>query len=141
MAIPYAKDSDVYEYDSSLKDAGEESFEKLLIKASNDILNLIKGTWWPSVTSRPLSQFDEANLNEAALLQLTVYKALSAYIFPSLSKFSEGDIFKAKADHYAKQFKDEWAAVKGLPLYDFDESATFDDDERPGPFSHRVRRG
>lgn len=141
MAIPYAKDSDVYEYDSSLKDAGKESFEKLLIKASNDILNLIKGVWWPSATSLPLTSFDEARLNEEALLQLTVYKAFADYIFPSLSKFSEGDIFKAKADHYAGKFKDEWATVKGLALYDFDESSSFEDDERPGPFVHRIARG
>ena len=141
MAVPYAKDSDIYTYDKSLKDIGEESFADHLLLASNDVLKLIKGTWWPSATEISLVNFDEANLDEDALVQLTVFKALGDYVFPSLSKFTETDTFKAKAEHYQARFKDEWATVKGLPLYDFNEDTVHDDDERPGPFVHRISRG
>ena len=141
MTVPYAKDSDIYTYDKSLKDIGEESFADHLLLASNDVLKLVKGSWWPSATDIPLTSFAEARLDEAALLQLTVFKALGDYVFPSLSKFTETDIFKAKAEHYQNRFKEEWATVKGLPLYDFDEDTTFDEDERPGPFVHRISRG
>lgn len=141
MAVPYAKDSDIYTYDKSLKDVGEESFAAQLLLASNDVLNLIKGTWWPSATETSLASFDEANLDDAALVQLTVFKALGDYVFPSLSKFTETDIFKAKAEFYQGKFKEEWANVKGLPLYDFNKDTVHEDTERPGPFSHRMSRG
>lgn len=140
MAVPYAKDSDIYTYDKSLKDIGGESFAAQLLLASNDILNLIKGSWWPSATEIPLESFDEANLDEAALVQITVFKALGDYIFPGLSKFTEADTFKAKAEHYQNRFKEEWATIKGLPLYDFDEDTVHEDTERPGPFVHRISR-
>lgn len=141
MAVPYAKDSDIYTYDKSLKDIGEESFAPQLLLASNDVLNLIKGSWWPSATEIPLESFDEARLDEDSLVQLTVFKALGDYIFPGLSKFTETDTFKAKAEHYQGRFKDEWATIKGLPLYDFDDNSIHDDYEKPGPFVHRLSRG
>lgn len=141
MAIPYAKDSDIDIYDKSIREMGVESFENHLTLASNDILNLIKGVWWPSATSLPLTSFDEANLNEGALLQLTVFKALGDYSYPSIAKFTETDTLVAKAEHFKERFKEEWATIKGLALYDFDESSTFDDDEKPGPFVHRLSRG
>ena len=141
MAKPYAKDSDVEVYEKTLKDLGVQSSADHLSLASDDVLNWIKGVWWPGVTTKPLIQFDEQYLNDAALKQATVFKALGDYIFVSISSFRENDTLKAKAEHYKKRYKDELLVIQGLPLYDFDQSATFDDDERSSTFSHRISRG
>ena len=141
MAQPYAQDSDLDTYDKAVRKLSSDSFVDQLTLASNDILNLIKGTWWPNATNISLNSFDEANLNEAALLQITIFKALGDYIYPSLSQFKENDTLKAKADFYKQRFKEEWEVIKDLPLYDWDEDASFEDSERPGPFSVDLSRG
>lgn len=141
LTTPYAKDSDLETYDSEVRKLGVDSFEKQLLLASEDILNKIKGEWWPSATTLSLSSFDEANLNTDALLQITVFKAFADYVFPMLSKFREGDIFQEKSKHYKERFKEEWATIKSLPLYDFDEDDTFEDSERKGPIERRLSRG
>ena len=141
MAQPYAQDSDLDTYDKEVRSLSSDTFVNQLNLASGDILNLIKGTWWPSSTNISLSSFDEANLNEAALLQITVFKALGDYIYPSLSQFGENDNLKTKADFFKARYLEEWEAIKNLPLYDFDEDASFEDTERPGPFSVDLSRG
>ena len=140
MAL-YAEDSDLDEYDATIHNQGINSFESQLTKASNDILNLIKTAWWPEASGLDIDQLDEANLNEAALQKVTIYKAFYEYIYPSLSKFTEGDTFLERINFYRERFKEEWTVIKGLPLYDFDENTTFDDDERRGPIQRRTARG
>ena len=65
MAKPYAKDSDVEVYEKTLRDLGVQSSADHLFLASDDVLNWIKGVWWPGVTTKPLTQFDEQYLNDA----------------------------------------------------------------------------
>jgi hypothetical protein len=141
MAKPYAKDSDVEVYEKTLRDLGVQSSADHLSLASDDVLNWIKGVWWPGVTTKPLTQFIELYLNDAALKQATVFKALGDYIFDSVSSFMENDTLQAKAEKYQKKYKAELLVIQGLALYDFDKSNTFDDDERPSTFSHRISRG
>ena len=89
----------------------------------------------------PVYSFDEANLNTEALRQLCVYKTLYTHIYPSLSTYLEGDVWLNKIEAFKKLYNEEWAVVKGLPLYDFDEDTEFEDVERRGPFMTRLRRG
>lgn len=137
----YAKDSDLDKYDSGVRSQGEDSYIDQLTYASNDILNLIKTGWWEDASGLPISSFDEARLNTAVLEKITVYKAFYEYIFPKLSKFTEGDTFLAKIEFYEKRFKDEWLIVKSLPLYDFDQDSSFGDEERKGPIQRKLARG
>lgn len=136
----YAKDSDLDKYDAKVRE-GADTYLSQLTFASNDILNLIKTVWWAEATGLPLSSFDEDNLNTVALEKVTVYKAFYEYIFPLKSKFTEGDSYLEKIKFYEARFKDEWNVVKGLPLYDFDEDSSFDDDERRGPIQRSTSRG
>lgn len=136
----YAKDSDLIKYDAKVMTQGEDTFLDQLTFASDDILNLIKTGWWEEASGLPISSFDETKLNVAALEKLTVYKAFYEYIFPKLSKFTEGDTFLAKIDFYEKRFKEEWLIVKSLPLYDLDDDDTFEDGERRGPIQRRRAR-
>lgn len=148
----YATDSDLKDHIESIFDYGPSSFEKDLTKATADVLNKIKAEWWTkAVQSRNgiretvdygflFPTLNTANLNTAALKSLTVYRAFSAYIFPKMTKFVEDDVFLRQAEFYADRFKEEWDVVKLLPLYDFDEDASFEDIERRGPMSRRIVR-
>ena len=136
----YAQDSDLDKYDATVRDQ-DGSFLEMFTLGTADILNLIKGAWWPQATGLSLLSFDESRLNTEALRQLTVYWTLYAYICPFLATFIEGDTWLAKKDHYKERYDAEWAVVKNLPLYDFDEDDTFEDIERRGPFSTRLGRG
>jgi len=51
------------------------------------------------------------------------------------------DAFSKRMSFYEGRFKDEWAMLKNLPLYDFDQDAVFEDIERRGPIPRRVIRG
>jgi hypothetical protein len=143
MAIttPYAQDDDLDKYDNKVRNQGIDSYNDQLLLASNDILNLIKTSWWFDASGLSLDSFEEDRLNTAALEQLTVYKAFYSYIFPLLSKFTEGDTLVAKIEFYEKKFMEEWNVVKSLPLYDFDDDTLFEDDERRGPIRRRLVRG
>lgn len=140
MAL-YAKDSDLSQYDASIMTQGVDSFEADLTEASADILNLIKSVWWPLATGEAIDTFDEANLNTSILKKVTIYKAFYSYIFPKIAKFTENDVFVKKIEFYKGLFNDEWNVIKGLPLYDFDEDATFEDHERRGPIQRSLGRG
>ena len=137
----YAQDSDLDNYDETILQQGVASFKNQFTMATADVLNMIKGSWWPKATSLPLTSFSEANLNTEALRQLTVYKALYTYILPKLAKFLDGDTFNEKIKFYKERFQEEWETIKNLPLYDWDEDASFEDSERRGPMSTKVSRG
>ena len=138
----YAQDSDLDKFDTSIRDQGIDSFENQLTLASGDILNLIKTGWWEEASGGlPISSFDEANLNTGILGKITIYKAFADYIFPMMAKFTENDTFVGKIDFYQGKFEKEWLIIKSLPLYDFDESASFEDSERRGPIQRKVARG
>lgn len=136
----YAKDSDLDKYDANVR-KGVDTYIDQLTFASDDILNLIKTAWWPEATGLSLISFDEARLNVVVLEKVTVYKAFYEYIYPLKSKFTEGDSFLERIEFYEARFKDEWIVVKGLPIYDFDDDSSFDDDERRGPIQRRLARG
>jgi hypothetical protein len=148
----YADNSDLEDYVSDIFSHGAPSFASELTLASADLLNKVKAEWWPSAsqartayenTLSPIT-LDEAYLNTAALKQATIFRALSAYIFPKLSKnvgSADGDVFSAKAEFYRKMYKEEWDTAKMLPLYDFDHDTQFEDIERRGPIPRRVIRG
>ena len=147
----YAEDFDLKEYDDDIFDHNVSSFEAEIIRASADVLNKIKSEWWPKAIESVSSEdhdtglmpatLDEQYLNTAALKQITIFRALFAYIYPRLSTFIDGDTSREKAAHYKTMFNDEWKVIKGLPLYDFDKDSTFEDTERRGPIGRRLVRG
>ena len=137
----YAQDSDLDDYDPSVRDQDGDDFTKFFTRATADVLNLIKGSWWTQATGLPVSSFDESNLNTEALRQLTVYKALYAHIYPFFATYLEGDTWLEKINAKKKLFDEEWAVIKGLPLYDLDGDDVFEDEERPGPSATRLSRG
>lgn len=155
MARPYAINSDLQVFIAGILDyeATTSDFGTFLDMASADVLNLIKADWWTSAVTQHFNNesidvggmipnLDEANINDAALVNLTCYRAFSQYIMPYLTKDEDqdGDQFSRKGERYAELFAEEWALVKQLPLYDFNGDAQFTDIERRASRPRRVKR-
>lgn len=148
----YASDSDLVGYADDILDHGVVTFTAELTRASADVLNLIKAEWWPNaITGKSSETMDyglvgptltEANLNHAALKQITIYRALGFHVYPRLSKMSDndGDSFSRRGEFYRGMYSDEWKLIKHLPLYDFNGDSAFDDTERRGPIGRRLIR-
>jgi len=152
MAMPYATDSDLQNLIPGILDQGVASFATQLGFASTDVLNLIKSDWWPKAVVRrfgaietvdigPLfPPLDEARINEAVLINLTCYRALSHYIIPMLTKDNKDDSWAKKIGRYEIFYGEEWELVAQLPLYDFDGDSQFSDKERRGVMPRRLIR-
>jgi len=155
MARPYIDDTDVEAFIPEITsfESPASDFSTFYEKASEDVLNLIKAEWWPNAVTKhygnetidlgPLTpSLDEAHINDAALVNLTCYRAFYQYIMPYLTKDDDddGDAFPRKAERYERAFTEEWAVVKMLPLYDFNQDGQFKDVERRGSYSRRVAR-
>ena len=155
MARPYAVNADLQVFIAGILDyeTPASDFGDFLDKASEDVLNLIKSEWWPNAVATRFSQeaidigpltppLTEDNINDAALLNITCYRAFYQYIMPYLTKDADedGDQFSRKIERYQELFADEWATIKLLPLYDFDGDDAFTDVERRGNYSRRMAR-
>jgi len=134
---------------------GINSFVSDLKMAQDDIVNLIKSSWWNDAirnnfivnsTNTSFQQgfipLDENLLNASALSKIIIYRAVSAYIYPKLSTFKtvDGDSFSRKATFYNKLYNDEWKIVRHLPLYDFNKDGIFSDLERKINGGRRIQR-
>ncbi len=128
----YAKKSDLEKFRSDILDFEASSYNAELTYASKDVLNKIKSGYYPqAASSYGLKNvlFDEAKLNTAELVNITCYRALSAYIYPSLSKFSDGDSLLNLIEYYSNRFHEEWMVIIGLSLYDFNNDGSFTDSD------------
>jgi hypothetical protein len=134
----YALDSDIYDV-IKIEPSPSNAWEDELTLATRDVLAKIKTDFW---RDRDISDFDEANLDTTALLQMTVYRALGWYICPSLEKYTAGEIgaWGMQAERFKGMYKDEWDIVQQLPIYDFDEDAVFEDTEIQPKVTRRTRR-
>ena len=155
MARPYAVNADLQVFIAEILDYEdtESDFGTFLDKASEDVLNLIKAEWWPNAVAARygnetmdvgvfLPPLNEDNINDAALKNVTCYRAFYQYIMPYLTKDADedGDQFSRKIERYTELFADEWATLKLLPLYDFDGDDAFSDTERRGSYGRRTAR-
>lgn len=134
----YAENSDIYDV-IDITPSGSSEWEDELTLATRDVLAKIKSSFWPP---RDISTFDEANLDTTALLKMTVYRALGWYICPSLEKYIEGETgaWGRQAERFKEMYKEEWTIVQQLPIYDFDEDASFEDTERQPRIQRRTGR-
>lgn len=134
----YALDSDIYDV-IEITPSASNTWEDELTLATRDVLAKIKTDFW---RDRDISDFDEANLDTTALLQMTVYRALGWYICPSLEKYVGGEVgsWGRQAERFKSMYKDEWDIVQQLPIYDFDEDAVFEDTEIQPKVTRRTRR-
>ena len=135
----YALDSDIYDV-IEITPSASGTFADELTTATRDVLAKVKAEFW---ADRPIASFDVANLDTTALTKLTVYRALGWYICPAMESYQDGEIGKwgRKAEYFKEMFHEEWQIVQQLPIYDFDEDASFEDTERQGLIAKHWGRG
>tara|TARA_R110000803_G_scaffold105509_1_gene173743 strand:- start:170 stop:634 length:465 start_codon:yes stop_codon:yes gene_type:complete len=150
----YATNADLQSFIPSILENGVTDFTAQLTLASSDVLELVKLDWYvDAATTRYsparetidyapfLSNFDEQYLNTAALKQLTCYRALHKYICPMLTNdVDEADEWNRKEERYKSYYDEEWAKIKRMALYDFDQDSSFEDIERRETGGFRVAR-
>jgi len=150
-----ANESDLQSVIPDVFSYGISDFTSALGEAANDVINLIKSSWWPNATRNSfifetqdvagaltIAPLDPIYLDSAALRKLVVYRAASAYIYPKLATFqdNDGDAFTRKSEFYRTMYNDEWEVVKQLPLYDFNKDGQFADIERRVNNGRRIWR-
>jgi hypothetical protein len=148
--------SDIQEYQPDIAEYGVASFDTQLQHAEDDVIRQIREEWWEryrhtvryrDITKVTSIEMDQTKLTPAQWTRCVVYRALSEYIYPILSKFKdpqggEGkDTFQNKMDFYRNRYAEEFQSVlRDGPEYDEDNNDTITVDEKePLHFLRLVR--
>ena len=144
-------DNDLLKYQPEILNYGIDEFTAEHEKAREDILRKLRSEWWnkaKNYNSFPgnnrYAEMDATKLTESQFTRVAVYRVLSDYILPQLTKWNtEGDEdkFQVMMTHYQRRFKTEFAEIlmDGVE-YDFDNDGTVQDDEREAIHSVRLVR-
>ena len=142
-------DDNLIEYQPDILDYGIDKFTDYHAKAREDILRRLRDEWW--VRSRSMTNFDisrslpslemdENRLTESQFTRCAVYRVLSEYALPMLTKWNasgDEDKFQVMMMHYRKKYDEEFNAIlRDGVLYDFDNDGTVEQTEKQ-PFHTR----
>tara|TARA_R110000796_G_scaffold70400_1_gene160175 strand:+ start:2720 stop:3175 length:456 start_codon:yes stop_codon:yes gene_type:complete len=142
-------DDNLLEYQADILDFGIDDFDAYHTKAREDILRKLRSEWW--VRSRNMTNFDisrslpslemdTTRLTESQFTRCAVYRVLSEYALPQLTKWnSDGDEdkFQIMMMHYRKKYDEEFTAIllDGVE-YDYNNDNTVTESEKQ-PFHTR----
>ena len=142
-------DADLIKYQPDILTFGIDEFTDEHAKARDDILRRLRDEWWVrsrNVTnydisrSLPSLEMDDARLTESQFERCAVYRVLSEYALPQLTKWNnEGseDRFQVMMMHYRKKYDEEFNSIlRDGVLYDFDNDGTVEATEKQ-PFNTR----
>jgi hypothetical protein len=142
-------DDNLIEYQADILDYGIDDFDAYHAKAREDILRRLREEWW--VRSRNMTNFDISRslpslemdadrLTESQFTRCAVYRVLSEYALPQLTKWNasgDEDKFQVMMMHYRKKYDEEFNAIlRDGVLYDFNDDGTVDQTEKQ-PFHTR----
>ena len=142
-------DDNLLEYQTDILDYGIDDFDTYHAKAREDILRKLRGEWW--VRSRnmtnydisrslPSLEMDATRLTESQFTKCAVYRVLSEYALPQLTKWNadgDEDKFQVMMMHYRKKYDEEFTAIllDGVE-YDYNNDDTVTESEKQ-PFHTR----
>ena len=142
-------DADLIKYQPDILTFGIDEFTDEHAKARDDILRKLRDEWWVrsrNVTnydisrSLPSLEMDDSKLTESQFERCAVYRVLSEYALPQLTKWNnEGseDRFQVMMMHYRKKYEEEFNAVlRDGVEYDYDNDDTVTESEKQ-PFHTR----
>ena len=146
-------DADLIKYQPDILTFGIDEFTDEHAKARDDILRKLRDEWWVrsrNVTnydisrSLPSLEMDDSKLTESQFERCAVYRVLSEYALPQLTKWNnEGseDRFQVMMMHYRKKFDEEFNSIlrDGVD-YDFDNDGTVDETEKQPFHTRRIIR-
>ena len=147
----YATDTDLLEYEPTIKEFGIIDFSDLHTKTTDDINRLLRIEWWAKVSrsysSRNLFattnlEMDTTKIEASQFKRAAVFHCLAYYILPRLTQHgAEPDRFRMMIDFYKSKFREEFDLIlqDGVE-YDFDNDGTVEDSEKqPEHFGRLVR--
>ena len=142
-------DDNLIEYQADILEYGIDDFDAYHAKAREDILRRLREEWW--VRSRNMTNFDISRslpslemdadrLTESQFTRCAVYRVLSEYALPQLTKWNatgDEDKFQVMMMHYRKKFDEEFNQIlQDGVRYDYDNDGTVEDIEKQ-PFHTR----
>jgi len=140
-------------YQPDILTFGIDEFTDEHAKARDDILRRLRDEWWVrsrNVTnydisrSLPSLEMDDARLTESQFERCAVYRVLSEYALPQLTKWNnEGseDRFQVMMMHYRKKYNEEFNSIlRDGVLYDFDNDGTVEATEKQPFHTRRIIR-
>ena len=142
-------DDNLIEYQADILEYGIDDFDSYHAKAREDILRRLRDEWW--VRSRNMTNFDISRslpslemdadrLTESQFTRCAVYRVLSEYALPQLTKWnSDGDEdkFQVMMKHYRKKYDEEFNSVlRDGVEYDFNNDDNVSQSEKQ-PFHTR----
>lgn len=142
-------DDNLIEYQADILEYGIDDFDAYHAKAREDILRRLRDEWW--VRSRNMTNFDisrslpslemdEDRLTESQFTRCAVYRVLSEYALPQLTKWNasgDEDKFQIMMMHYRKKYDEEFNSVlRDGVEYDFNNDDTVSQTEKQ-PFHTR----
>lgn len=146
-------DADLIKYQPDILTFGIDEFTDEHAKARDDILRKLRDEWWVrsrNVTnydisrSLPSLEMDDARLTESQFERCAVYRVLSEYALPQLTKWNnEGseDRFQVMMMHYRKKYDEEFNSIlRDGVLYDFDNDGTVEATEKQPFHTRRIIR-
>jgi len=146
-------DADLIKYQPDILTFGIDEFTDEHAKARDDILRKLRDEWWVrsrNVTnydisrSLPSLEMDDARLTESQFERCAVYRVLSEYALPQLTKWNnEGseDRFQVMMMHYRKKYNEEFNSIlRDGVLYDFDGDGTVEQTEKQPFHTRRIIR-
>lgn len=144
-------DDDLLKYQPEILNYGIDEFTDEHAKAREDVLRKLRSEWWNKAKTynafpgnSKYAEMDETKLTESQFARVAVFRVLSEYALPQLTKWNadgDEDKFQVMMEHYAKRYKTEFAEIllDGVE-YDFDADGTIQDDERGSIHSTRLVR-
>ena len=138
--------SEVQKYQPDIAEFGITNFDTQLQFGEDDVIRQIREEWWDryrhtvrykDITKVTTLELDSSKLTNAQWLRCVVYKSLSEYIYPMLTKWKDPqggdgqDAFQIQIDFYRKKYAEEFQAVlRDGVEYDEDSSGTIQASEK-----------
>ena len=144
-------DDDLITYQPDILNYGITEFTDEHTKARDDILRKLRNEWWGRAktynaveSNSSNAQMDVDRLTESQFTRCAVYRVLSEYALPQLTKWNadgDEDKFQVMMMHYHTKYAEEFSNIllDGVE-YDFDDDGTIQDDEREAIHTTRLMR-
>jgi hypothetical protein len=144
-------DSDLMVYQPEILQYGIDEFTGEHAKAKADILRKVRDEWWSRAKNQykthstdNVYEMDETKLTESQFTRCAVYRVLSEYALPQLTKWNaEGDEdkFQVMMSHYKKKYNEEFESIlrDGIE-YDYDDDSIIQIDEKQPVHTRRLVR-
>jgi|TARA_R100000479_G_C6392706_1_gene205831 hypothetical protein len=148
--------SNMTDYQPDILTYGTADFDTQLQFAEDDVLRQIREEWWEryrhtvrykDITKVTTLEMDNSKLTPAQWKRATIYRGLSEYIYPILSKFKDPDggdgkdAFQNRMDFYRQKYNEEFQAIlRDGVEYDEDSSGTVQASEKEPIHMLRLER-